>query len=99
MDGTTYSDLELPDDLANDVDEQVDVDDPNEVGRGTSDPSPGAAGAAVDNRNSKKRQRLDSFRWTPELIEQLLNARQKFHSYFVDAKNKTQLGEGWNKIR
>ena len=60
---------------------------------------------SVVNTNKKRKAqepaestKADIFRWNHQLIETLLKSRSEHHQFFLDAKNKAKLNQGWSKI-
>lgn len=42
--------------------------------------------------------KADLFRWNQELIEALLTARSEHRKFFMEAKNKAKLNDGWKRV-
>ena len=51
--------------------------------------------SATSNKKSKQDQPI---RWSTELIEELLRSKEEHRAFFLEAKNKAKLQQGWSKV-
>jgi len=54
--------------------------------------------APVSATSNKKSKQDQAIRWSTELIEELLRSKEEHLAFFLEAKNKAKLQQGWSKV-